>query len=223
MNPPTPARRTRHLDIGCGTRPRNPYRRDEVHGVDIREATTAAGAEIRRANLAVEPIPFPDSHFDSVSAYDFLEHVPRVLPATGGGTRFPFIELMNEVWRVLVPGGRFACEAFVRPVVLEGAPEVRRLFSLPWSPWSDRPHRWLERILTFREQFQRVTHHVILEEDGTIRQHWSRTRLFDRDALAARITASGLVIREWVGHDLGSPVDPRNEQVWVIAERSAED
>lgn len=103
----TPPRRTRHLDIGCGTRPRNPYGRDEVHGVDIREATTASGAQIRRANLAVEPIPFPDGHFDSVSAYDFLEHVPRVLPAVGGGTRFPFIELMNEVWRVLVPGGRF--------------------------------------------------------------------------------------------------------------------
>lgn len=78
-----------------------------VHGVDIREATSAAGAEIRRANLAVEPIPFPDHHFDSVSAYDFLEHVPRVLPSSSGGTRFPFVELMNEVWRVLMPAGRF--------------------------------------------------------------------------------------------------------------------
>jgi SAM-dependent methyltransferase len=54
----------------------------------------------------MQGIPFADSSFESVSAYDFLEHVPRVMPtADGQGTRFPFVELMNEVWRVLRPGG----------------------------------------------------------------------------------------------------------------------
>jgi SAM-dependent methyltransferase len=100
------ARRTRHLDLGCGTKPRNPYKRDELYGVDIRESTDVGGAEIRRANVSTEPIPFPENHFDSVSAYDFLEHIPRVLQSATG-TRFPFIELMSEVWRVLIPGGRF--------------------------------------------------------------------------------------------------------------------
>lgn len=98
---------TRHLDIGCGNRPRNPYRCGELCGIDL-VAGTAGGAEVRAANLALEPIPFPDAHFDSVSAYDVLEHIPRVLPtASGRATRFPFVELMNEIWRVLVPGGRF--------------------------------------------------------------------------------------------------------------------
>jgi SAM-dependent methyltransferase len=97
---------TRHLDIGCGARPRNPYRRDELHGIDI--APPPDSAFIRRANLALEPIPYPDGHFDSLSAYDFLEHVPRVLPsADGRATRFPFIELMNEIWRVLKADGLF--------------------------------------------------------------------------------------------------------------------
>lgn len=94
---------TRHLDLGCGPVPRNPYGRDELYGVDL-----SGGDEgyIRRANLATQPIPFPDNQFDSASAYDFLEHVPRVLGTPDGlGTRFPFIELMNEVWRVLKPGG----------------------------------------------------------------------------------------------------------------------
>jgi SAM-dependent methyltransferase len=100
------ARRTRHLDLGCGTKPRNPYKRDELYGVDIRGSTDALGPEIRRANVSIEPVPFPDNHFDSVSAYDFLEHIPRVLQSTTG-TRFPFVELMNEVWRVLLPSGRF--------------------------------------------------------------------------------------------------------------------
>lgn len=42
-------------------------------------------------------IPFPDSVFDEVLAVDFIEHIP---PAHT-------VQLMNEVWRVLLPGGRF--------------------------------------------------------------------------------------------------------------------
>ncbi|MDP3612241.1 MAG: methyltransferase domain-containing protein, partial [Rubrivivax sp.] len=95
---------TRHLDLGCGPVPRNPYRREELFGVDLSVSTD--GGPIRRANLVMQPIPFADHSFNSVSAYDFLEHVPRVMPtADGRGTRFPFIELMNEIWRVLKPGG----------------------------------------------------------------------------------------------------------------------
>lgn len=104
---------TRHLDLGCGPVPRNPYQRDELYGVDI---ATSADGRIQRANLAVDAIPFGDQHFDSVSAYDFLEHVPRVLgTADGRGTRFPFVELMNEVWRVLKPGGLFYAVTPVYP------------------------------------------------------------------------------------------------------------
>ncbi len=94
---------TRHLDLGCGPIPRNPYGRDELCGVDL---SGDDSGPIRLANLATQPIPFESNSFDSASAYDFLEHIPRVLPtADGQGTRFPFIELMNEVWRVLKPGG----------------------------------------------------------------------------------------------------------------------
>lgn len=98
---------TCHLDLGCGHVPRNPYRRDELFGIDLSGSPDGTGP-IRRANLAVQAIPFASSSFDSVSAYDFLEHVPRVMPtADGTATRFPFVELMNEVWRVLRPGGLF--------------------------------------------------------------------------------------------------------------------
>ncbi len=99
---------SKHLDLGCGAVPRNPYRQRQLFGVDIAPQPSTAVVEIRRANVALEPIPYADSSFDSVSAFDFLEHVPRVLPLPdGAGTRFPFVELMNEISRVLVPGGRF--------------------------------------------------------------------------------------------------------------------
>jgi SAM-dependent methyltransferase len=96
-----------HLDLGCGKFPRNPYRRSQLAGVDLRPLAKAEGFELRCANLAIDPIPWPDHVFGSVSAFDFIEHMPRVLPtADGRGTRAPFIELMNEIWRVLAPGGR---------------------------------------------------------------------------------------------------------------------
>ena len=98
----------RHLDLGCGAVARNPYRKPEVFGVDSRPLPAAPGVTVKCANLSLEPIPFPDDHFGSVSAFDFLEHVPRVLVSSDGTTTFfPFVRLMSEVWRVLAPGGLF--------------------------------------------------------------------------------------------------------------------
>jgi SAM-dependent methyltransferase len=98
----------RTLDLGCGANPRNPFNADETFGVDIRDL----GGGIRKANLFIEPIPFDDGYFNFVSAYDFIEHVPRVLSvfnSQAGETNiiYPFINLMNEIYRVLVPGGYF--------------------------------------------------------------------------------------------------------------------
>jgi len=96
-----------HLDLGCGKFPRNPYARGTLCGVDIRPLQASDTFDYRIANLSLQPIPWPDDSFGSVSAFDFIEHVPRVLVDGQGGTRFPFIEVMNEVWRVLAPGGLF--------------------------------------------------------------------------------------------------------------------
>ncbi|WP_341676024.1 class I SAM-dependent methyltransferase [Niveibacterium sp. SC-1] len=99
---------TRHLDLGCGAHPRNPYRASAVFGVDIRLPAELRSASLVEADIVLDGIPFPDNHFDSVSAFDFLEHVPRQAfsPRTGR-TIFPFVDLMSEVWRVLKPDGLF--------------------------------------------------------------------------------------------------------------------
>jgi len=93
---------SRHLDIGCGIEPRNPFLAQTLYGVDIRYLNTN-GVEIRKANLAQEPIPFESNFFDSVSAFDFIEHIPRV----DNLGEFPFVRLMNEIYRVLKPEGVF--------------------------------------------------------------------------------------------------------------------
>ncbi len=96
-----------HLDLGCGMYPRNPYGRDDLSGIDLHAGLPGASSfRYVRANITLEPIPFEDNTFDSLSAFDFIEHVPRQL-AVDGELILPFVRLMNEIWRVLRPGGLF--------------------------------------------------------------------------------------------------------------------
>jgi SAM-dependent methyltransferase len=148
---------TRHLDVGCGPIPRNPYGRTELYAVDL---VLPAGADLerfRQANLSLEPIPFPDSSFDSVSALDFLEHVPRVLAtAQGGATRFPFVELMDEFHRVLKPGGRLyaVTPAFPRPEAFVDPTHVNVITERTWTYFcGERP---TARLYGFRGTFELV-------------------------------------------------------------------
>jgi SAM-dependent methyltransferase len=102
---------TKHLDLGCGTTPHNPYSKQHLYGIDIRDDVQAIladkGITMRKANLIFEPIPFEDNYFSSVSAVDFLEHMPRqICLGTTNEVVYPFIKLMNEIWRVLEPSGR---------------------------------------------------------------------------------------------------------------------
>ncbi|MDZ7858024.1 class I SAM-dependent methyltransferase [Sphaerotilus sp.] len=91
---------SKSLDLGCGLQPKNPFNAQEVYGVDVRDD---AEAHIVKADLVVEPIPFPDSSFEYVTAHDFLEHIPRLIYVPQ--RRNAFVEVMNEIHRVLKPGG----------------------------------------------------------------------------------------------------------------------
>lgn len=101
-----------HLDLGCGKYPRNPYGRAHLYGVDVRglnpDDLPDPTIVYKVANLILESIPWPENSFGSVSAFDFIEHIPRLIVAPDGrSTLFPFIRLMDEVWRVLAPNGQF--------------------------------------------------------------------------------------------------------------------
>lgn len=84
------------LDLGCGDVPRNPFGANDVYGIDLRSGV----------DLAVQPIPYADNSVDFISAYDFIEHIPRII-YLDGKPRFAFVELMNEIHRVLKPFGQF--------------------------------------------------------------------------------------------------------------------
>ena len=105
---------TKHLDLGCGGKPRNPYHCDKLFGLD--QSNLFSSDNVRTCQIGLEPFPFPKNYFDSVSAYDFLEHIPRqAVDYSNNKIRFPFIEVMQEIWRVLKPQGKFIALTPVYP------------------------------------------------------------------------------------------------------------
>lgn len=95
------------LDIGSGPQPRNPFGVDLVYGLDIRSFDI--NANVKKCILGRESIPFEGNLFDTVTAYDVLEHIPRVTNENNT-VLFPFVMAMNEIWRVMKVGGLFYSE-----------------------------------------------------------------------------------------------------------------
>ena len=94
---------TKSLDLGCGQNPRNPFLADILYGIDIREDLEN---NIFKSDLSKEIIPFEMNMFDYCTAFDFIEHIPRLIQVNGDNYS-AFIELINEIYRILKPGGLF--------------------------------------------------------------------------------------------------------------------
>lgn len=141
---------TTTLDIGCGEQPRNPFNACQSYGLDIREDLSK---NIRYADLTVEPLPFNENMFDFITAYDFLEHVPRViyLPER----RFPFIELMNEIYRTLKPGGIFLSRTPFYPIssAFTDPTHVNVITADTFPMYFDDKHTWA-KMYGFKGSFK---------------------------------------------------------------------
>lgn len=127
-----------------------------LHGVDL--AAKGIGGVVR-ADLAREPIPFADDFFDVVTAYDFIEHIPRIC-ISAEGTKAPFIILMNEIHRVLKPGGLFFSKtpAFPFTQAFQDPTHVNVITEDTWGPYfcSDTHHP-LAAMYGFKGQFNMIS------------------------------------------------------------------
>lgn len=94
---------TLSIDLGCGPYPRNPFNASKVLGIDINDSLLD---NVISCDLLNNPIPATSHSADFVTAFDFIEHIPRVIQSNGQ-TVFPFVNLISEIYRVLKPGGFF--------------------------------------------------------------------------------------------------------------------
>ena len=143
------------LDLGCGTKPRNPFSADTVFGVDI---TDVGISNIVQSDLSQSPIPFENGSMDYITAFDFIEHVPRIiyLPTI----RLSFIELMNEIHRVLKPRGIFMAQTPVYPfsACFTDPTHINPVTSETFSLYFDDQRKWgrcmtLKALFVYRSKF----------------------------------------------------------------------
>jgi SAM-dependent methyltransferase len=129
------------LDLGCGETIRNPYL-----------ALTVIGLDIQDADLAIEPIPYPSDCFDFVTAYDFLEHIPRLLYVPQ--RRYPFVELMSEIYRVMKLGGKFlsSTPAFPHAPAFQDPTHVNIITPLTFAEYFDDEKNWA-KMYGFKGKF----------------------------------------------------------------------
>jgi len=129
------------LDLGCGDVPRNPFDAENFYGIDTRENL---GKQIKSADLVLQPIPFDDESFDYVTAFDFIEHIPRIIYAPE--KKFPFISLMNEIWRVLKNQGIFLSSTPIYPFspVFRDPTHVNFITDETFALYFDNKHRLAE-------------------------------------------------------------------------------
>lgn len=122
------------IDLGGGTKPHP--RADVV--IDLHHPKNAECQDATRTPWSALP-RLTDGIADEVYASHFMEHIPRGQP---------LIDVMNEAWRVLKPGGTFL---MLMPLVGYNDYGSGRMVS-NWQPYADPTHVnywWLPEALLY--------------------------------------------------------------------------
>jgi SAM-dependent methyltransferase len=157
---PLPAR---SVDLGCGLYINDYFSTNNAFGIDIRKSKNR---RILKQDLTRKGIPFPDRHFDYVTAFDFIEHVPRDFH-TIRRTRYPFIVLMDEIHRVLKMGGIFLSltPAYPDAKAFQDPTHVNFITDRTFPDYFCSPNLW-GRMYGFKGNFILVSQ---VWEDGKLR------------------------------------------------------
>ncbi len=110
------------LDLGCGSAISNPFNARELFGADIMDIDVD---NVYKCTLGIEELPFNDMKFDCITAFDLIEHIPRVTYKDSEIVN-PFVFLMDEIHRCLKKDGIFLSHtpAFPSPAVFQDPTHV---------------------------------------------------------------------------------------------------
>ena len=135
---------TKSLDLGCGKKPRNPFSADFLYGIDFNEDVKN---NILKSDLSRENIPFDDNMFNYCTAFDFIEHIPRIIDIDGSNY-FAFIELINEIYRILKPDGLFlhVTPAYPSKEVFQDPTHVNFITEDTFPNYFCAPNNWASEL-----------------------------------------------------------------------------
>ena len=84
------------IDLGCGSK-----KKEGFYGVDL---VQCPGVDLV-LDLFKFPWPWPDNSVDEVFSSHFIEHIPHACACSADHID-PFLKFLDEVWRILKPGGK---------------------------------------------------------------------------------------------------------------------
>jgi len=99
-----------HVDLGAGNNPRNPFAATRLVTTDISQTD-----HNKQFLDLTRPLPFESNTIFSFSAFDVLEHIPRWERKPNNEICYPFVNLISEIYRCLVPNGIFIAVSPVFP------------------------------------------------------------------------------------------------------------
>lgn len=123
------------LDIACGRNKNGP----DWTGMDMQ---SLPGVDIVH-DVNMHPWPVPNNSIDEAHAWHIVEHIPPVV-LTAAGTRFLFIEFMNECWRVLKPDAKIdiECPHGGSEVFLHDPTHCNHVTEVTWEYFDPRYDRY---------------------------------------------------------------------------------
>ena len=141
------------VDFGGGLHPRNPYKAENLIVID----GFLKKEGVINCMIGFEDVPLDDSSVDYVTAFDFIEHVPRAIWKDGKLIN-PFINTMSEAWRILKPGGIFYSSTpfFPHPEAYQDPTHVNIITGNTWAYFAG-VHLDLGQLYGFKGEFELVS------------------------------------------------------------------
>jgi SAM-dependent methyltransferase len=147
------------IDLGSNSIIRNPFLAKKTLGLDI--DNSAKNGSVVQCDIFNQKIPLHDNEVDYVTAFDFIEHIPRLV-VEKGSSRFVFVEVMNEIYRVLKIDGIFLSytpaypfkEAFMDPTHVNFITEDT--FEYYFCKSENENDKCIANIYGFKGEFQLI-------------------------------------------------------------------